>query len=193
MRSIALVLVLSALALPAAADMIVEESSGTEFPSILALPGEAGDLTLEARGAGIRTKFRIKVYAACFYAEPGVDWSGDPYATAIEGDFGKRIVMHFLRDVDAEKISGAYRDGIRKTLEEGSDEAIEAFCGLFTEKVLKGETIVLTQVPGLGLQAEQAGKPLGLLADPEVIKALWATWFGEKPISDKLKKGMLGQ
>jgi len=193
MRSVMLVLLVSLLAAPATGDMIVEEKSGIEFPSVLALPGPDGAIQLDALGTGIRTKFRFKVYAACFYAEKGADLGEEPCEAAIRGDFAKRIVMHFLRDVDAEKIAGAYRDGIRKTLDEGHDEAIEGFCGLFTEKVLEGQTIVLTQLPGKGVLAEQDGQKLGILEDGKVIAALWATWFGEKPISGKLKKGLLGQ
>jgi hypothetical protein len=40
--------------------------------------------------------------------------------------------------------------------------------------------------------AEQAGEELGTLKEGHVISALWATWFGDDPISDDLKEGMLG-
>ena len=40
--------------------------------------------------------------------------------------------------------------------------------------------------------ADQAGVRLGMVDDPMLIAAIWATWFGEDPISEDLKKGLVG-
>jgi hypothetical protein len=172
---------------------IVEESSNTEFPATMTIAMD-GDLekSLHATGTGLRKKAWFKVYAACFYVEDGFELGDEPYAAAIDGDFAKSITMHFLRDVGGDKMQGAFRDGIRKTIPEGQDEVIEAFAGLFVDKVMNGETIVLDYFPGTGLVARQAGEDLGILADEGVISALWAIWFGEDPISDDMKKGLVG-
>ncbi len=192
MRTVLALLLLSMTALAAHADVIIEERSGAEFPAAIALSMEGGEQQLRAAGTGLRTKWRIKVYAACFYVERSVDLGEQPYEQAIGGDFAKRIVMRFLRDVDGEKIGGAFRDGIRKTIEEGKDEPVDAFCGFFTEKVRKGEEIVLTYLPGKGLAASQAGVELGEISDGAVIAAVWATWFGEDPVGKDLKRGLVG-
>jgi hypothetical protein len=176
-------------------EAIVEESSGTEFPSTLTISVEDQEIDLRAAGTGLRKKAWFKVYAACFYVERSVDLGENPYEQAIHGDFPKRFVMHFLRDVGAKKIRGAFRDGIRKTLPEGPesrDEVVDAFCDLFTEEAGKGGRIVLTYLPGRGLSAAQAGEILGEAKDPELIAAIWATWFGEDPISEDLKKSLVG-
>jgi len=191
MRILTTLLALILLIPFALGEPMVEKSSKTEFPATLTLTGPDGQIDLIAQGTGLRKKAIFKVYAACFYIDKSADLGEDPATTAIGGDFAKRIDMHFLRDVDGEKIAGAFRDGIHKTLE-GRDEAVEAFCGLFSAEVKKGESIVLSYLPGWGLIAEQAGEELGRLEDPDIIAALWATWFGEDPISGDLKEGMLG-
>lgn len=176
----------------ASADAIIEQSSGTEFPAMITLSDGDKEMDLRAAGTGLRKKAWFKVYAACFYVEGSIDLGDEPYERAIRGDFPKRMVMHFLRDVGADKIQGAFRDGIRKTLPEGHDEAMETFCGLFGEEVKNGEQIVLDYLPKDGLSVAQAGQNLGNVTDPELIAALWATWFGEDPISKDLKKQLVG-
>jgi len=190
--ALAVLLAPAVRALPA--EVIVEKDSGQEFPATLtlndALGGEA--VTLRATGTGLRKKAWFKVYAACFYVRADVDPGDDPYTSFINDDYEKVIVMRFLRDVGADKIAGAFREGIRKTLPEGHDDAVDAFVGLFTSPVQNGQELVLRYAPGQGLSAEQGGRPLGRLADPAVIAAVWATWFGDEPISKDLKQGLAG-
>jgi hypothetical protein len=193
MRIPALIAVLLLAALPALGEVIIEKNSKTEFPTEITMSDAAGaEYALRATGTGLRKKFVFKVYAACFYVDQEVEFDASPQETAINGDFAKGIVMHFLRDVDSNKIAGAFTEGIRKTLAEGHDEAVDAFAAMFSEKVMKGETIELDYLPGSGLSARQAGADLGRIDDPAVIAAIWATWFGEKPISGDLKHGLLG-
>lgn len=193
MRMLTVFAALLLFALPALGEVIIEKSSKVEFPAEINITDAGGEShALRATGTGLRKKMVFKVYAACFYADKLADLGEDPYAAAIDGDFAKKIVMHFLRDVDASKISGAFREGIRKTLSEGHDAEVDAFTGFFQEKVMNGETIELEYLPGGGLLAAQAGAELGSIDDPQVIAAIWATWFGDEPISGDLKRGLLG-
>ncbi len=193
MRKLAVLVILMLSALPVMGEVIIEKSSKTEFPAEISLKDDQGSShELRAAGTGLRKKMIFKVYAACFYVDRQIDLTESPQKTAIAGDFAKKIVMHFLRDVGEDKIGGAFRDGIRKSLPEGSDEAVDLFVGFFTQKVMKGETIELDYLPGMGLSAQQAGIELGRIDDLDVIASIWATWFGDKPISDDLKRGLLG-
>jgi len=188
-----LILAVAALLIVSAAlsDTMVEPGSKTSFPANLNLFGPNGSIELKALGTGLRKKVIIKVYAGCFYVDKTAELGADRARAAIEGDFAKRIEMRFLRDVDSKSIAGAYEEGIRKTLT-GHDAEVLGFCGLFTAEVKSGESIVLSYMPGWGLIAEQAGKELGRVTDPELIRAIWATWFGADPVSKDLKAGLLG-
>lgn len=196
MRRLSALILAPLIALPAfGSEVIVESDSGEEFPAALIWndPGDGSSAALRATGTGLRKKAWFKVYAACFYVREDADLGEDPYAAFIDGDFEKSITMRFLRDVGADKIMGAFRDGIRKTLPEGSDEAVEAFVGMWTDPATKGKELSIRYRPGQGLSGYQDGRPLGSIDDASVIAAVWATWFGDEPISDDLKKGLAGQ
>lgn len=189
MRTCLSLMMIALLALPALAGTITESRSKVEFPASITVE----EATLHACGTGLRMKAIFKVYAACFYAEEGAHFGKDRFNVAINGDFSKRIVMQFLRKVGGEKIGAAFAEGIRKSLPEGHDEAVNHFAGLFTEKLRKGDQIVLTYIPGKGLHAEQAGVSLGDCTDSDVIAAIWATWFGSQPVGEDLKQGLLSE
>ncbi|MDP6417936.1 MAG: chalcone isomerase family protein [Candidatus Krumholzibacteria bacterium] len=169
---------------------VTEPHSKTGFPASIELGEGDSAVQLDALGTGLRKKSIIKVYAACFYIARGQELGEDRAADAIHGDFAKRIDMYFLRKVGGAKIAGGFRDGVHKSLD-GHDEALEAFCAMFTGKVQKHESIVLEYLPGRGLEAYQGGKSLGLVTDMDLIAALWATWFGADPVGEELKKGLL--
>ncbi|MBN2171834.1 MAG: chalcone isomerase family protein [Candidatus Krumholzibacteriota bacterium] len=192
MRTLAALLLLALAVVPAAADTVAEPRSETEFPARVLAAADGDTVALEALGTGLRTKWGVKVYAACLYVVEGADLGEDRCAALIRGAAPRRIVMHFLRDVEAGKVAGAFREGIRKTLPEGRDEAVDAFCGLFTEDMRRGEEIVLTQLPAAGLVVERSGARLGAARDAEVAAAVWATWFGDDPISGDMKRRLAG-
>ncbi len=192
--TLALLILAFALTGTASADVIVQSDSGEEFPAALTWndPGGGDGVALRATGTGLRKKAIFKVYAACFYVNADAELGDDPYPALIEGDFEKAITMRFLRKVGAAKIMDAFREGIRKTLPEGHDEAVNAFAGFFDENIKKGAELELRYLPGKGLSSYRDGRPLGTIDDEAVISALWATWFGDQPISDDLKQGLAG-
>lgn len=192
MRTLAALLISALAALPAAADTVTEPRSETAFPARVLAAADGDTVALEALGTGLRTKWGIKVYAACLYVPADAPLGEDRHAALIRGAFPRRLVMRFLRGVDAGKVAGAFRDGIRKSLPEGRDGAVDAFCGLFAEDLREGDEIVLTQLPGTGLAVERAGGRLGVVADAAVAAAVWATWFGDDPISRDMKRRLAG-
>jgi hypothetical protein len=147
MRTLAALLLLALAVVPAAADTVTEPRNETEFPARVPAAADGDTIALEALGTGLRTKWGIKVYAAGLYVAEGADLGGSRHAALIRGAVPRRIVMHFLRDVEAGEVAGTLREGIRKTLPAGHDE---------------------------------------------VAAAVWATWFGDDPISGDMKRRLAG-
>ncbi len=185
-RRVSLLFVLAALvgAVPVHAGTL----AGVTMPDTVEVAGQ----TLHLNGMGLReaTFLKIDVYVAGLYlAEP----THDP--AAILADEGpKRLVMHFVRGVGAKKLVHAWHEGFEKV--SGKDEAeIRAgekqLCS-FMEDVSEGDEIVLTEIPGKGVEVRVKGKVKGVIPGRPFARALWAIWLGPNPPNEDLKEGLLG-
>jgi len=179
--TILIALVLAVEVLPAG------ELHGVVFPDTL----EIGETSLELNGMGTRKKLWVKVYVAGLYLETA---SSDP-DTILSSSGAWRIVMHFLhKKVGVDKLNSAWEEGFRKnaptTLENHSEE-IEKFLSYFQD-VHKGEEILITFLPGKGLEVDIAGESKGTIVPASFAKAVLSIWLGPEPPSGDLKKGLLG-
>ncbi len=147
--------------------------------------------TLTLQGLGLRKKFVFSVYVGALYlATPTAD-----AAAAIAADEPKRIVMHFLRDVGADKMEEAFREGFFNNSQEKLDRLgprLDAFVRLFAGGVKEGQAVALTYLPGVGVSAAFDGAEKGVIEGVDFMEALWAVWLGAVPADHDLKKGMLG-
>ena len=152
-----------------------------------------GDGTvLQLNGAGIRSKFVVKVYIAMLYLEnPGSDRDqviADPGA--------KQLIMHFLyKEVDKDALVEAWNDGFSGN---GSAEQLEAlkteiaqFNAMF-DTVKKGDRIVLDYVPDEGTTVSINAIKKGTIAGKEFNDLLLSIWLGDKPVGEKLRQELLG-
>lgn len=146
---------------------------------------------LVLNGAALRKKFVVKVYVGSLYLT-----SKQTSATAIlSADSPRRQVMHFLYDVDKEKMADAWSEGLRDNTPNASPEVKTAFKTLsgWMENMKAGQTIVLTYAPGIGTTVEVNGKNKGTLGGKAVSDAILNTWIGSKPgPGADFKKGVLG-
>lgn len=148
------------------------------------------DQTLKLNGAGLRSKAIFKVYVGSLYvATP----SHDP-AKLLASDTPRRQVMHFLRDVDAAAIVGAWREGFSaNAAPEALKGRLDTFCS-FWRDMKQGDEAAMTYVPGTGLSLTINGKSVGKpLPGKEFADAVLHGWIGAKPPSEELKKGVLGR
>lgn len=147
--------------------------------------------TLALQGLGLRKKFVVSVYVGALYlATPTAD-----AATAIAADEPKRIALHFLRDVGADKMEEAFREGFFNNSQEKLDRLgprLDAFVRLFAAGVKEGQAVALTYVPGVGVSVAFDGADKGVIEGRDFMEALWAVWLGAVPADHDLKKGMLG-
>ena len=147
---------------------------------------------LVLNGAALRKKFVVKVYVGALYLP-----SKQANAAAIlAADAPRRQVMHFLYDVDKEKMAEAWEEGLADNTPNASPEVKTAFKTLATwmEDMKEGQRIVLTYAPGTGTTVEVAGKNKGTLGGKAVADAILNTWIGPKPgPGADFKKGVLGQ
>lgn len=147
---------------------------------------------LVLNGAGLRKKLMFKVYTGALYL-PAKNANA---TTIIATDSPRRMVMHFLMDVDKGKIAEAWTDGLKDNTPNASPEVKTAFNTLssWMQDMKEGQQIVMTYVPGIGTTVEVAGKSKGTLGGKAFADAILNTWIGPKPgPGTDFKKAILGQ
>jgi Chalcone isomerase-like len=173
----------------AGAQEVVEPKSGVKFA---ATDGNAALL-----GVGLRTKtmLKVKVYAIGLYvgesaiAGPlkGKAGTAELYSELVNGDFSKKVVMKFVRDVSTDQI----RDGFRESLK-GAGGKAEGWIGYF-EGIKSGQECVIAWVPGAGLETKVAGADKPVIHDKALAAAVFGIWLGEKPVQEDLKKDLVAR
>jgi hypothetical protein len=155
---------------------------------------QVGGNALVLNGAGVRTKAIFKVYVAALYlAQKTSD------ATAVISDAGnKRVSMHFLRDLSAEKLLHAMDEGFEANNSAAEMTAVEpqmkAFRQLMTSaKAVKEGDVILLDYTTAGTHVSLNGKVLGTVEGAVFNQALLRVWLGKEPVDASLKKAMLGQ
>lgn len=179
----------ASLAIPLLAQDVAEPKSGTKFAA------KDGDTSL--LGVGLRTKTiaKVKVYAIGLYvaeaalAGPLKGKAGTPefYGELVNGDFKKKVVLKFLRDVTTDQIRDAFREGLK-----GTAAKSDAWLGYFGD-TRSGQEYVIAWAPGAGLQTKVAGADKPAINDKALASAVFAIWLGAKPIQDDVKKDLVSR
>jgi hypothetical protein len=156
------------------------------YPSTQTVQGKK----LILNGTGWRKAFLgIKVYHAALYLT-GQSLDGEQIINANEV---RQIAMKFSRDVELEKITSSYKEGLEKN---GVDlKTIEAafskFISLMSD-VKEDDLLALTFTP-TKVVISINGADKGTVDSELLGKSLLRIWLGKNPPNDDLKTGLLGK
>jgi len=166
------------------------EVAGVALPDTIALNGKT-DLVLN--GAGIRSKFFIKVYVGALYLPARTRDAG-----AILDHTGPvSMYMYFLHsEVSKDKLVKAWNEGFDANLDASERSRLGAriqhFNQLF-QTVHKGDVIRLDYRPGHGTAVTFNNDSRGTIEGEDFMQAWLRIWLGTHPADDDLKQGLLGQ
>lgn len=154
---------------------------------------EFGQAKLMLNGAGVRTKYLLKLYVGCLYLK---EKSQDAkYAT--EADESMAIRLHIISSmVTSERMEETVREGFVNSMNGNTaplQDKIEKFISIWKEKIKIGDTYDLVYVPGKGTKVYKNGKFYLVTEGLPFKQALFGIWFCNKPAQKSLKKEMLGQ
>jgi Chalcone isomerase-like len=145
-------------------------------------------------GAGLRTKFFIKVYVASLYLG-----EKKHTAEAVLADSGaKRMSFHLMRDVTGRQVLDGINQAFVPNNSEEEMKALEArmnaFETIFTSvpEIKEGEVVNLDYIPGQGTRVTINGVDKGHIEGGDFYRALLKIWVGQKPVQAALKKSLLG-
>ena len=187
MRSMTRLILAGALALSAVSASAVTVAGAKIEDSVT-----VNNQNLVLNGAGLRKKFVVKVYVGALYLPS----KQNNAAAILAADAPRRMVMHFLFDVDKGKMAEAWEEGLAANTPNAGPDVKTAFKTLasWMEDMKEGQRIVLTYVPGTGTTVEVNGKNKGTLGGKAVADAILNTWGGPKPgPGGDFKSAVLGQ
>jgi len=188
-----------AMTLPAHSAAAAAAANATSTVTVagveIARTAQVGASTLMLNGAGKRTRFFFDVYVAGLYLSAQL---GD--AAGILGDPGpKRISMTLMRNLSAEQLSDALREGISlnsSPAELASLSAqIEALVGTMNliGSAAKGDLLTIDFLADGTTRVAINGQPRGNpIPGADFQRALLKVWLGAKPVQADLKKALLG-
>ncbi|TCK19181.1 chalcone isomerase-like protein [Thiogranum longum] len=167
----------------------VTKVAGIDVSGSCSLDGQS----MKLNGAGIRSKYFIKIYVGVLCLEHPAH---DP-ATILAASGAKRMQMNMLyKEVDAEKITEGWTEGFRTNLDKATFSRLEPrlkqFNTLFPA-LHKGDVVNMDYLPGRGTGLVINGKSLGVIEGEDFFNALLQVWIGRHPADKSLKKGLLGK
>ena len=154
---------------------------------------KVGANELVLNGAGVRTKVFVKVYVGALY----VSQKANTPAALLDAASPRRMTMRMLRDIDADTLYGALRDGLKDNNSEAELAALKASTEQFAEIMKKignaknGDTVAIDFTAD-GVAVSFNGEPRGKVAGGAFGKALLKVWLGDNPVDSSLKKALLG-
>jgi hypothetical protein len=170
---------------------IAADVNGVKFDETAKVAGK--DLVLN--GAGMRTRFIIKVYAAGLYLTEKKNTVAD--IAKLEGP--RRLTLVMVRDVSSDEFGQAFMNGINSNLGEAEKSKFVGQISKFGEMfgaipgLKKGDVLHLDWIPGSGTVTELNGKKIGeVVPDLGFYNAVLRIWIGDKPADSSLKPALLG-
>lgn len=155
---------------------------------------QVGTANLQLNGAGIRTRFFIKIYVGALYM-PQKQTSAE---AIIADEHEHRVALYILHELSGEKLYGAFSDAITENHTPAELVALDAQIKLMKQifeavhEVKPGDVITLDYLPASGTKVGVNGTERGTLAGVAFNRAFLKIWLGRKPVQEDLKKGLLG-
>lgn len=164
--------------------------AGVKYEDSLSVAGKE----LMLNGAGVRTKFIIKVYAAGLYLQ-----SKESTTEGVMKAAGpRRIRLVMLRDVSSDDFGSAFMSGLNSNVTKEDKAKIIAQISKYGEmfaqidRLKKGDTLDTDWIPGAGAQSYLNGKKIGeVLPDLTFYNSVLRIWLGDKPVDSSLKVKLL--
>lgn len=154
---------------------------------------KAGSQELVLNGAGLRKKLFFKVYVAALY----VPLKSTEANVLTDTKEPRRVELHLLRDLDADSLVGALKDGLRQNLKEAEltalKEDVERFSALM-RSIGNGKSgdVIALDLAADGAAVSANSQARGKVDSRNLGTALLKIWLGDKPVDTDLKQALLG-
>ncbi len=185
-----LAVVLGLAGVVAASEVIGLRGSATQYPTRIEASINGKAVPMFLTGAALRTRLLFNVYTIGSYLEVGANVK--TAADLASADVPKRLQIVMERDVSGPDMAEAFRAAIRANYPEPAlnTEVATLFEQVKRHDLKKGDTIVMTHVPGFGFVATIVGKGDIVIRNPGFSKAVWDIYLGPKNLGDEIKSNL---
>lgn len=151
---------------------------------------------LKLNGAGVRTRFVVKVYVLALYLSE----KKDSAAGVLDSSGPRRFTLTMMREVTGDELGQAFMAGITANTDKAERSKFvnqlaqfgDAFVNIPQAK--KGDVVTVDWVPDTGTVMHFNGKPQGEpMKDIAFYNAILKIWLGDKPVDSSLKPALLGK
>src|SRR5206468_12142474 len=140
-----------------------------------------------------RKKGIFKVYMVASYVQEGAKVRTPEELAA--SDSAKRLHLLFLRPVGGREMAQTFREVLRQNYPEPAfADEVKQLTELFERtSAQRGDDVLITHVPKVGLHCRRMGKEEVLVKNVEFSRAVWQNYFGQRNVSDNVKQGLLSE
>lgn len=175
------------------AETVSLSGSGVRFSTTTEYLANAKSNKMTLTGVAMRSKFLVNVYAIASYVQEGVKPKSSD--ELINADIYKQLNLVMERQVDGREMAGSFKASVLLNhKEEEFPEELTLLHDLFKEiKVVKGDQVKLTHLPGIGIHCQVVDKIEVTIKSVAFSKAIWEIYFGKNNLGDSIKKGLLSK
>lgn len=176
-----------------AAETVSLSGSGVRFSTITEYIVNAKSNKMALTGVAMRSKFLVNVYAIASYVQEGIKLKSPD--EIINADIYKQLNLVMERQVDGREMAASFKASVLLNhKEEEFPEELTLLNNLFKEiKVVKGDQVKLTHLPGIGIHCQVVEKIEVTIKSVAFSKAIWEIYFGKNNLGDGIKKGLISK
>jgi len=154
---------------------------------------KSGNADLVLNGAGLRKKLFFKIYVAALYLPKKTANAGE----IIDSREPRRITLHLVRDLDADALIGALKEGLQHNHSESELAALKPDIERFEGVMRAVGNARIGDVVGIDFSGDATvvsfnGQARGSIPGAAFGRALLKVWLGDKPADADLKRALLG-
>lgn len=173
-----------------AAEQVGVRGSDRTFPAVITAAVGDQQVRMTLTGTALRKKLFFNVYAIGSYLQEGVT-ARDAQDLASK-DTAKQLHLVMERDVDGPDMAEAFVAGIRRNYAAPAfAEELQLLAELIrANPVKKGDVVLLTHIPQVGLHCQLVGKTEQLIKNVAFAQAVWEIYLGRNNIDDAIRKSL---
>jgi hypothetical protein len=176
-----------------ATELVGVGGSKVHYPSDTDASLGGTPVKLVLTGTALRQKFNFNVYTIGSYVQTGVKvTSAEELAAA---SCCKRLHLVMERDVSGKDMAEAFRNAIRMNYPEPAfAQEVNTLSELLSsDTARRGDQILLTHLPDVGLHCLMVGKKEFVIKNVAFSRAVWEIYLGQNNLGDAIKKGLVSR